>query len=60
VLEAATGRPSADKIDMLRKIAAAGGTRMTEALLERVDSETRPRVRDLLANLGLEPAGVPV
>lgn len=58
VLEAATGRPSADKIEMLRKIAAAGGTRMTEALLERVDRETRPRVRDLLANLGLEPAGV--
>jgi HEAT repeat protein len=58
VLEAATGRPSTDKIAMLRKIAAAGGTRMTEALLERVDDATRPRVRDLLENLGLEPAGV--
>jgi HEAT repeat protein len=58
VLEAATARPSAAKIEMLRKIAAAGGTRMTEALLDRVDQQTRPRVRDLLATLGLEPAGV--
>jgi hypothetical protein len=57
VLEAATARPSAAKIEMLRKIAAAGGTRMTEALLDRVDLQTRPRVRDLLATLGLEPAG---
>jgi HEAT repeat protein len=57
VLEAATARPSPAKIEMLRKIAAAGGTRMTEALLDRVDQETRPRVRHLLATLGLEPAG---
>ena len=57
VLEAATARPSRDKIEMLRKIASAGGTRMTEALLDRVDQDTRPRVRDLLATLGLEPAG---
>jgi HEAT repeat protein len=58
VLEAATARPSPAKIEMLRKIAAAGGTRMTEALLDRVDQQTRPRVRHLLATLGLEPAGV--
>ena len=58
VLEAATARPSPAKIEMLRKIAAAGGTRMTEALLDRVDLQTRPRVRHLLATLGLEPAGV--
>lgn len=58
VLEAATSRPSPGKVEMLRKIAAAGGTRMTEALLDRVDQEARPRVRDLLASLGLEPAGV--
>lgn len=57
ILEAATVRPSPDKIDMLRKIASAGGTRMTEALLDRVDQQTRPRVRSLLASLGLEPAG---
>jgi HEAT repeat protein len=54
VLEAATARPSATKLDMLRKIASAGGTRMTEALLERVDIDSRPRVRTLLRTLGLE------
>ena len=58
VLEAATARPSASKVEMLRKIAAAGGTRMTEALLERVDESVRPRVRTLLASLGLEPTEV--
>ena len=57
ILEAATLRPSPEKIEMLRKIASAGGTRMTEALLDRVDQDTRPRVRSLLASLGLEPAG---
>jgi hypothetical protein len=58
VLEAATSRPSASKVEMLRKIAAAGGTRMTEALLERVDESVRPRVRTLLSSLGLEPTKV--
>jgi HEAT repeat protein len=57
VLEAATARPSPTKIEMLRKITSAGGSRMTEALLDRVDQQTRPRVRDLLASLGLETAG---
>lgn len=60
VLEAATARPSATKIDMLRKIASAGGTRMTEALLERVDATTRPRVRTLLQTLGLAPTEAPL
>lgn len=58
VLEAATSRPSANKVEMLRKIAAAGGTRMTEALLERVDESVRPRVRSLLVSLGLEPTEI--
>ena len=58
VLEAATSRPSAAKVEMLRKIAHAGGTRMTAAMLERVDDRARPRVRALLETLGLEPAGV--
>jgi HEAT repeat protein len=58
VLEAATSRPSPSKLEMLRKIAAAGGTRMTEALLERVEADARPRVRSLLASLGLEPTEV--
>jgi len=30
---------------------------LEEALLDRVDLPTRPRVRELLASLGLEPAG---
>jgi HEAT repeat protein len=58
VLEAATTRPSAAKIEILRKIAMAGGTRMAEALLDRVDPDSRARVRDLLSTLGLELAGV--
>jgi HEAT repeat protein len=58
VLEAVTAKPSTAKLEMLRKIASAGGTRMTAALLERVDARTRPRVRALLQTLGLEPAGV--
>jgi hypothetical protein len=58
VLEAATTRPSPAKIEMLRKIASAGGTRMAEALLDRVDADSRARVRDLLSTLGLELAGV--
>jgi HEAT repeat protein len=58
VLEAATTRPSPAKIEMLRKITSAGGTRMAEALLDRVDAGSRARVRDLLATLGLELAGV--
>ena len=58
VLEAATSRPSPVKLEMLRKIAAAGGTRMTEALLERVDADSQLRVRRLLTTLGLEPTEV--
>ena len=58
VLEAATTRPSPAKIEMLRKITSAGGTRMAEALLDRVDPDSRARVRDLLSTLGLELAGV--
>jgi hypothetical protein len=58
VLEAATARPSASKVEMLRKIAAAGGSRMTDALLDRVGEHQRPRVRELLTSIGLEPAGV--
>jgi HEAT repeat protein len=58
VLEAATSRPSPAKLEMLRKIASAGGTRMTAAMLERVDDRARPRVRALLETLGLEPAGL--
>jgi HEAT repeat protein len=57
VMEAATDEPGAAKIEMLRKIAAAGGLRMTDALLERAGPAMRPRVRQLLGRLGLERAG---
>jgi hypothetical protein len=60
VLEAATARPSASKVEILRKIAAAGGSRLTDALLERVGEHQRSRVRELLTSIGLEPAGVQV
>jgi HEAT repeat protein len=57
VIEAATDEPGAAKIEMLRKIATAGGLRMTDALLERAGPQMRPRIRRLLGRLGLERAG---
>ena len=57
VMEAAADGPGPAKIDMLRKIASAGGVRMTDALLERAGPHMRPRIRRLLRMLGLERAG---
>ena len=57
VMEAATDGPGTAKIEMLRKIASAGGVRMTDALLERAGPQMRPRIRRLLEMLGLERAG---
>ena len=57
VMEAATDDPSPAKIEMLRKIAIAGGMRMTDALLERAGPHLRPRIRGLLELMGLERAG---
>ena len=54
VLEAATDDPSDAKIDMLRKITAAGGTRLTHSLIERAGPATRMRIRHLLNVIGLE------
>lgn len=56
VMEAASDDPSLSKIDLLRRIAAAGGARMTDSLVERSGSAA-PRVRQLLATIGLEQAG---
>ena len=56
VMEAASDDPSRSKIDLLRRIAAAGGARMTESLVERSGSAA-PRVRQLLATMGFEHAG---
>ncbi len=56
VMEAASDDPSGSKIDLLRRIAAAGGARMTDSLVERAGSAA-PRVRQLLATMGFEHAG---
>ena len=58
VLEATSEHPAPEKIDALRKIAAAGGVRMTNALLERADAHLAQRIRALLDTLGLRAAGI--
>ena len=57
MLEAATDDPSHAKIDLLRRIAAAGGMRLTDSLIERAGPAAAPRVRQLLATMGLEQVG---
>jgi HEAT repeat protein len=54
VMEAATDLPSPKKIDLLRRIASAGGARLTDSLLERTGPALGPRMRHLLTTLGLE------
>ena len=56
VMEAASDDPSHAKIDLLRRIAAAGGIRMTDSLIERAGASA-PRVRHLLTSMGLEQVG---
>jgi hypothetical protein len=53
VMEAASDNPSGAKIDLLRRIAAAGGMRLTTSLIER-SGPAASRVRQLLATIGLE------
>jgi HEAT repeat protein len=57
IMEAASDSPSREKIELLRRIATAGGTRMTTSLMERVGGATAPRVRTVLSAIGLEQAG---
>ena len=57
VMEAATDNPGATKIDMLRRIAAAGGVRFTDSLVERAGPIVGPRIRNLLATIGLQHVG---
>jgi HEAT repeat protein len=56
VMEAASDDPSHAKIDLLRRIAAAGGMRMTDSLIER-SGAAAPRIRNLLTSMGLEQVG---
>jgi HEAT repeat protein len=57
VMEAASDSPSPAKIDLLRRIAEAGGARLTESLVERAGPVTGPKVRRLLTTMGLEQVG---
>jgi HEAT repeat protein len=57
MLEAATDNPAATKVAMLQRIAAAGGVRFTESLVERAGPVVGPRVRRLLDTMGLEHVG---
>jgi len=57
VMEAATDDPAPQKIDMLRRIATAGGVRLTDSLVERAGPTVGPRVRGLLAAIGLADVG---
>ena len=54
MLEAATDNPAGAKVAMLQRIAAAGGVRFTESLVERAGPTVGPRVRRLLDTIGLE------
>jgi hypothetical protein len=56
MMEAASDDPSRAKIDLLRRIAAAGGMRMTDSLLERA-GESASRIRYLLISMGFEQVG---
>lgn len=57
MLEAATDNPAPAKVAMLRRIAAAGGVRFTESLVERAGPVVGLRVRRLLDTMGLERVG---
>jgi len=54
MMEAATDSPAPAKVDMLQRIAAAGGPRFAESLVERAGPVVGPRVRRLLDTMGLE------
>ena len=57
MLEAASDDPAPQKIEMLRCIAAAGGVRLTDALIARAGPVIGVRVRHLLSMIGLQDVG---
>ena len=57
MLEAATDNPAGAKLAMLQRIAAAGGVRFTDSLIERAGPVVGPRVRRLLDTMGLAHVG---
>lgn len=54
VMEAASDSPAPSKVDLLRRIAAAGGVRFTDSLVERSGARIGPRIRALLNSIGLQ------
>jgi HEAT repeat protein len=54
VMEAASDSPAAEKVALLRRIAAAGGVRFTDSLVERAGPAIGPRIRALLGTMGLD------
>lgn len=54
VMEAASDNPAQTKIAMLRRIVEAGGAQFTESLVERAGPIVGPRIRQLVATMGLE------
>jgi HEAT repeat protein len=57
LMEAASDDPAPHKIDMLRRIAMAGGVRLTDSLIERAGPTVGPRVRGLLTAIGFQDVG---
>ena len=57
VMEAASDAPAAGKIDLLRRIVVAGELRLTDSLFDRVGPALGPRIRQLLADVGLQHVG---
>ena len=57
VMEAEADDPADARIAMLRRIAAAGEVRLTDALIDRAGPGVGPRIRRLLARIGLDHAG---
>jgi HEAT repeat protein len=53
VMEAASDSPAPTKIAMLRRIVEAGGAQFTESLVERSGPVIGPRIRQLVATMGL-------
>ncbi len=56
MMEAVSDDPSHAKIELLKRITAAGGARLTDSLIERAGTAA-PKVRRLLATMGLEQVG---
>jgi HEAT repeat protein len=54
LMEAASDQPGQDKITMLRRVAAAGGVRLADSLVERVGPVVGARVRQILDTIGLQ------